>query len=157
MGSEMCIRDRDRPPIIVYSDAEGRNFHIGLVAWDPLDPERIHSANGLCPLWLREHARSLSPDVCDDDDGMINVVEMVGALALFTTFPDLLRGRRILMYQDNSTAFHCAVTGYCHDAAVRDVGARFHLAAAPARPTKLTVEHSAAFFLKKKKIKWFRV
>ena len=34
------------------------------------------------------------------------------------------------MYQDNSTAFHCAVTGNCHDAAVRDVGARFHLAAA---------------------------
>ncbi len=121
---------QDRPPIIVYSDAEGRNFHIGIMARDPLDPERIHSANGQCPLWLREHARSLSPDVRDDDDGMINVVEMVGALALLTTFPDLLRGRRVLMYQDNSTAFHCAVTGNCHDAAVRDVGARFHLAAA---------------------------
>jgi hypothetical protein len=61
---------------------------------------------------------------------MINVVEMTGALALLTTFPDLLRGRRVFMYQDNSTAFHCAVTGNCHDTAVRDVGARFHLAAA---------------------------
>lgn len=58
---------------------------------------------------------------------------MVDALALLTTFPDLFRGRCVFMYQDNSTAFHCAVmilTGNCHDAAVRDVGARFHLAAA---------------------------
>ena len=127
---QRVVEFQDSPPIIVYSDAEGSNFHIGLVAWDPLDPKRIHSANGQCPLWLREHARSLSPDVRNDDDGMINVVEMAGALALLTTFPDLLRGRRVFMYQDNSTAFHCAVTGNCHDAAVRDVGARFHLAAA---------------------------
>ena len=127
---QRVVEFQDRPPIIVYSDAEGCNYHIGLVAWDPLVPERTHSANGQCPLWLREHARSLSPDVRDDDDGMINVVEMVGALALLTTFPDLLRGRRVLMYQDNSTAFHCAISGNCHDAAVRDVGTRFHLAAA---------------------------
>lgn len=65
---------QDSPPILVYSDAEGCNFHIGLVVWDPLDPKLIHSANGQCPLWLREHARSLSPDVRNDDDGMINVV-----------------------------------------------------------------------------------
>jgi len=116
---QRVVEFQDRPPIIVYSDAEGCNYHIGLVAWDPLVPERTHSANGQCPLWLREHARSLSPDVRDDDDGMINVVEMVGALALLTTFPDLLRGRRVLMYQDNSTAFHCAISGNCHDAAVR--------------------------------------
>ena len=75
-------------------------FHIGLVAWDPLDPKRIYSANRQCPSWLREHARSLSPDV-RDDDGMNNVGELVGALALLTTFPDLLRGRRVFMYQDN--------------------------------------------------------
>jgi hypothetical protein len=98
------------------------------VAWDPLDPKRIHSANGQCPSWLREHARSLSPDVRDDDEEMINVVELVGALALLTTFPDLLRSRRAFMNQDNSTAFHCAVTGNCHDAPVRDGGARFHFA-----------------------------
>ena len=127
---QRVVEFQESPPIIVYSDAEGCNFHIGLVAWDPWDPKRIHSANGQCPLWLREHARSLSPDVRNDDDGMINVVEMAGALALLTTFPDLLRGHRVFMYQDNSTAFHCAVTGNCHDAAVRDVGARFHLAAA---------------------------
>jgi hypothetical protein len=110
---QRVVEFQESPPIIVYSDAEGCNFHIGLVAWDPWDPKRIHSANGQCPLWLREHARSLSPDVRNDDDGMINVVEMAGALALLTTFPDLLRGRRVFMYQDNSTAFHCAVTGNC--------------------------------------------
>ncbi|MFN9685582.1 MAG: hypothetical protein ACK583_10025, partial [Cyanobacteriota bacterium] len=102
---QRVVEFQDSPPIIVYSDAEGSNFHIGLVAWDPLDPKRIHSTNGQCPLWLREHARSLSPNVRNDDDGMINVVEMAGALALLTTFPDLLRGRRVFMYQDNSTAF----------------------------------------------------
>ena len=61
------------------------------MAWDPLDPKSIHSANGQCQVWLREHARSLSPDVRNNDDGMINVVEIVGALALLTTFPDQLR------------------------------------------------------------------
>ena len=105
---QRVVEFQDRPPIIVYFDAEGCNFHIGLVAWDPLDPKRIHGANGQCPLWLREHARSLSPDVSDYDDGMINVVEMVGAIALLTTFPDLLRGRRVFIYQDNLTVFHCA-------------------------------------------------
>ncbi len=120
----------DTPPIILYSDAEGDDFYIGLVAFDPLQPERVYSASGPCPTWIMDMARRLCPDVANDKDGMINVVEMVGALALLTTFPDIVRGRRCFMYQDNSTAFHCAITGRCKDAAVRDVGVHFHLAAA---------------------------
>jgi len=121
---------QDTPPVILYSDAEGDGFYIGLVAFDPLQPDRVYSASGACPPWIMAHARRLCPDVANDEDGMINVVEMVGALGLLTTFPDLVRGRRCFMYQDNSTAFHCAITGRCKDAAVRDVGAHFHLAAA---------------------------
>ena len=40
------------PPIIVYSDAEGSDFNMGLFAWDPLEPTRVHSATGKCPPWL---------------------------------------------------------------------------------------------------------
>ena len=121
---------QDTPPVILYSDAEGDGFYIGLVACDPLQPDRVYSASGACPPWIMALARRLCPDVANDEDGMINVVEMVGALGLLTTLPDLVRGRRCFMYQDNSTAFHCAITGRCKDAAVRDVGAHFHLAAA---------------------------
>ena len=121
---------QDTPPILLYSDAEGHDFDIGLVAYDPLEPTRRHSASGPCPPWLLTLARRLCPDAANDSDGMINVVEMIGALALLTTFPDLIRNRRCFMYQDNSTAFHCAITGRCNDAAVRDVGVHFHLAAA---------------------------
>ena len=100
-------------PIIVYSDAEGIDFNIGLVAWDPLDPTRVHSAAGTCPPWLLQHTLSMCPDARDADDGLINAVALAGALVLFTTFPDMLRGRhigrRILMYQDNLMVFHCAV------------------------------------------------
>ena len=104
---------QDTPPVILYSDAEGDGFYIGLVAFDPLQPDRVYSASGACPPWIMAHARRLCPDVANDEDGMINVVEMVGALGLLTTFPDLVRGRRCFMYQDNSTAFHCAITGRC--------------------------------------------
>lgn len=43
---QRVVEFQDTPPIIVYSDAEGRHFNIGLVAWDPLDPTRVYSANG---------------------------------------------------------------------------------------------------------------
>jgi len=95
-------------PIIVYSEAEGIDFNIGLVAWDPLDPTRVHSAAGTCPPWLLQHTLSMCPDARDADDGLINAVAMAEALALLTTFPDMHRVCLDVSRQIDS--FHCAVT-----------------------------------------------
>ena len=112
-------------PIIVYSDAEGIDFNIGLVAWDPLDPTRVHSAANECPPWFLQSACSMCPDVLDADDGLMNAVAMVEALALLI-FPDMLRVCRILTYQDKSTV-SIVQPPTLPRVAVRDVGAQLTL------------------------------
>ena len=112
-------------PIIVYCDAEGNEFNIGLVAWDPLDPTRVHSAANECPPWFLQSACSMCPDVLDADDGLMNAVAMVEALALLI-FPDMLRVCRILTYQDKSTV-SIMQPPTLQRVAVRDVGAQLTL------------------------------
>ena len=120
---------RPHYPFIVYSDTEGSEFNIGLVAWDPVDPTRVHSAASECPPCLLQSACSMCPDVFDSNDGLMNAVAMAEALALLI-FPDMLRVCRILTYQDKSTV-SIMQPPTLQRVAVRDVGAlKLHRAAA---------------------------
>ena len=38
----------DDPSVILYSDAEGSNFGIGLIAWDPMSPATTSSSSNKC-------------------------------------------------------------------------------------------------------------
>jgi hypothetical protein len=182
-------------PIIVYCDAEGNEFNIGLVArpgkngtrvatgyrgsdkirslprssqddrlssasdvrlehsmqarlrCEPLDKEqrRMTSARthptaqslGALALHRRSQSRSVDGRTPCTSEAWTADVESARLFLEMILHRDRLP-RRVVEFQDSppnivysdAEAFHCAVTGNCHDAAVRDVSARFHLAAA---------------------------
>jgi hypothetical protein len=130
----------DDEPVIIYTDAAGQDLGIGIVAWDPVNPDTTWVASALCPQWIRGKLLEYCPA---DDEGntfLINPVEMLGSLAALLTFHDLVRGRRVWMFQDNAAAFNCAVSGSGRSPAVLCVGNLFHTAAA-ALQTGLWTEH----------------
>jgi hypothetical protein len=52
------------------------------------------------------------PESTDDRRNIIHPVVLIGSLTVPWTYRDLVRGRRVLFFQDNSTAFTVAITGY---------------------------------------------
>jgi hypothetical protein len=46
--------------VILYSDDEGSDFGIGLIAWDPLFPATTFSSFNTCPPWLLNHVTTRS-------------------------------------------------------------------------------------------------
>jgi hypothetical protein len=108
----------DIPPAIAYSDAEGGTFGIGLCAFDP----RLKGHPGFTmqytppPDWLLARVRSFigkDPSLPQKErgQGIINCTELIGAVSLLLTFPDVFTGRKAFLFQDNSTAFACMCTG----------------------------------------------
>ena len=129
------------PPVILYSDAEGETFGIGLFAWDPLTPSEHWYASDVCPQWLLDRIKDLVPPqveaprhpTCQEKEEhphIIAPVEMAGSLSALLTFAHLIRGRRVFLFQDNASAFNAAISGYCDNAAVREISAVYHIAAA---------------------------
>ena len=77
----------------------------------------------------------------DGRRNIINPVELIGSLTVPWTYRDLVRGRRVLLFQDNSTAFTSAITGYSDSDIVREIAGLFHLSAA-ALNLSLWIEHA---------------
>ncbi len=63
----------------------------------------------------------------DGRRNIINPVEIIGSLTSLWTYRDLVRGRRVLLFQDNSTVFTEAITGYSDSDIVREITGLFHL------------------------------
>ena len=123
------------PPLVAYSDAEGARFGIGLTFLDPM--ARVNEAQRLpggvfcatrCPEWILDELRALHSR--DDDKGLINCVELVGAISLLLTFEADLYGRCALIYQDNSAAFHAMVSGAARSPPLAQVANVFQCALA---------------------------
>jgi hypothetical protein len=89
----------------------------------------------------RHNAIWAIPESTDGRRNIINPVELIGSLAALWTYRDLDRGRRVLLFQDNSTAFTLAISGYSESDIVREVAGLFHLSAA-ARNLSLWIEHT---------------
>ena len=70
----------------------------------------------------------------DDDQGLINCVELVGAISLLLTFADIISDRHALLYQDNSTAFHCMVSGSSRSMALAAIANIYHCVVAALNP-----------------------
>jgi hypothetical protein len=81
------------------------------------------------------------PESTDGRRNIINPVELIGSLAVPWTYRDLDRGRRVLLFQDNSTAFTAAITGYSHSDIVREIAGLCHLSVA-ALNLSLWIEHA---------------
>jgi hypothetical protein len=132
----------EAPPVILYSDAEGETFGIGLFAWDPIAPSEHWYASDVSPQWLLDRIRELFPPPQveaprhptgqeeEEHPHIIAPVEMAGSLAALLTFAHLIRGRRVFLFQDNSSAFNAAISGYCDNEAVREISSVYHIAAA---------------------------
>ncbi len=58
---------------------------------------------------------------------IINPVDLIGSLTALWTYRDLVRGCRVLLFQDNSTAFTAVITGYSDSDIVREIAGLFHL------------------------------
>ena len=89
----------------------------------------------------RHNAMWTIPESTDDRRNIIHPVELIGSLTVPWTYRDLVRGRRVLFFQDNSTAFTVAITGYSDSDTVREIAGLFHLSVA-ALNLNLWIEHA---------------
>jgi hypothetical protein len=139
----ICFDNVQLPHVVAYSDAEGAEFGIGLVMFDPMTPrlptDKLAGilaagfwSTTTCPGWLMDRLRAAHPR--DDDQGLINGVELIGAISLLLTFADVISDRHALLYQDNSTAFHCMVSGSSKSMALAGIANVYHCVVAALNP-----------------------
>jgi len=113
----------DRPHVVLYTDAcYSANFAgLGIVISDPETNERFFAALE-CPPWARARMTN--------EEHVINQLETLAAVAALLTFPDILRGRRVLYHIDNHTAISATVHGYSSKVDIAELTNMFHTAAA---------------------------
>ena len=139
----ICFDNVQLPHVVAYSDAEGAEFGIGLALFDPMQPRPPtdilagtlaagYFSSTTCPHWLLENLRAMHSR--DDDQGLINCVELVGAISLLLTFEDIISDRHALLYQDNSTAFHCMISGSSKSMALAAIANIYHCVVAALNP-----------------------
>jgi hypothetical protein len=92
------------------------------------------------PPWLLNHVTTRSGSSTDGHQNIINPVELIGSLTARWTYRDLVHGRRVLLFQDNSTVFTSAITGYSDSDIVREIAGLFHLSVT-ALNVSLWIEH----------------
>ena len=103
-GQKRCDADA---PVVVYTDAsynENGFSGLGIVI---LDGDNRYTAGCKVPEWLLAWLRPRGQQ--------INHLEMVAAVAARTTFPDVLAGREVIHFVDNTTALSKAVHGYANE------------------------------------------
>jgi len=97
----------DRPPVIVYTDAsynENGWSGLGIIV---IDGDDRYEAGCRVPQWLLDW---LSPR-----GQQINHLEAAVLVAARLTFPDVLFGRQVLSFIDNTVALSKAVHGYANE------------------------------------------
>ena len=99
----------DRPPVIVYSDAsyndsEGGWSGLGIVI---MDGDDRYEAGCRVPQWVLDWLRPRGQQ--------INHLEALVLVAARLTFPDVLFGRRVLSFIDNTVALSKSVHGYANE------------------------------------------
>lgn len=106
-----CGPDRceDRPPVVVYTDA---SYNDSLGGWSGLgiivmDGEDRYEAGSRAPQWVLDwlHPRGQQ----------INHLEALVLVAARLTFPDVLAGRRVLCFVDNTVALSKSIHGYANE------------------------------------------
>ena len=100
-------RDDDLPPVIVYTDAS-----YNVAGWSGLgivimDGDDRYEAGCQVPRWLLDWLRPRGQQ--------INHLEAIAIAAARLTFPDVLSGRRVLHFVDNTVALSKAVHGYANE------------------------------------------
>mmetsp|Transcript_23743 Transcript_23743/g.59583 ORF Transcript_23743/g.59583 Transcript_23743/m.59583 type:complete len:233 (-) Transcript_23743:534-1232(-) len=118
------------PHVLVYTDtsfAPGPCWQrgLGVVVWDAATNRQLYSSR-LCPDGIiARHFGNADHIICQ--------LEMLAALAAYLTFPDVLAGRRVLHFIDNTAALSALVHGYSSAADMAQMSTMFHLRVASLR------------------------
>ena len=97
----------DRPPVIVYTDASYNEkgwSGLGIII---MDGDDRYEAGCCAPPWLLEWLRPRGQQ--------INHLEALVLVAARLTFPDVLFGRKVLAFVDNTVALSKSVHGYANE------------------------------------------
>ena len=112
-------RHEDDPPVVVYTDASySANGYSGL-GIIIMDGDDRYEAGCAVPPWVLEW---LAPR-----GQQINHLEALAAVAARITFPDVLAGRRVIHFIDNTVALSKAVHGYANEPDMATVTNALHV------------------------------
>ena len=109
----------DAAPVVVYTDAsfnEAGYSGLGIVILDGSDR---YVAGCRVPAWLLAALRPRGQQ--------INHLEMAAAVAARVTFPDVLAGRKVIHFLDNTTALSKAVHGYANEPDMATITNSLHM------------------------------
>ena len=112
-------RRSDEAPVVVYTDAsfnEADYSGLGIVILDGVDR---YVAGCRVPAWLLAALRPRGQQ--------INHLEMAAAVAARVTFPDVLAGRKVVHFVDNTTALSKAVHGYANEPDMASITNSLHM------------------------------
>ena len=113
-----------RPKVVVYTDAqysEAGRKGIGVVAIDTEPGERV-----ICGDEIPRHIMDWIHSVRQEQTN-INHCELLAALVAILTFPEMFRGRNVLLFTDNLTVLRCLVHGYMRTPELAHISNAIHL------------------------------
>lgn len=141
----ICLRDRVRRPIVIYTDAMYEETSsppgmIGIVIYDPEAPEApaglSHSvaASDDAPDWRWRHSSAaVSRELLKafaERKQYITQLEMLAGVLAYSSRPAQLRGRDVIHFVDNSGALSILTKGYSREADCGRMTHFFHAIAA---------------------------
>ena len=102
---------REVPPVLVYTDAmyevmDRESGRLGLALFDPLEGRWYHSESRV-PSSLLDRFQMRQQ--------YVGQLEVLAAVAAYTTFSSLLRGREVVHFIDNTGALFGLMKGYARD------------------------------------------
>jgi len=121
----------EKGPVVVYSDAssDGKKHKLGIVIFDtnaPLSPPMFASSPP--PSWALKILKA--EYVYEEGEEKVHLIcplELLAAIAVGSTFPDVVKGRRVMLFIDNTAALSSVVYGYTSRPAMALLSNIFHL------------------------------
>ena len=136
---EIALRTNKRRPLLIYTDAssDGSRFGLGIVVIDLDDPQSSPKvAAALAPDWLIRRLQNIyeAEGAFNEQRGkethldkLICPLELIAAAAAYYTFPELVNGRDVMHFIDNTAALSSTVHGYSSRPAMAEVVTLYHL------------------------------
>jgi hypothetical protein len=102
---EICLGADPRKPLIVWSDASWEKGvgWLGFVVYDPEEGTYVHSDSHVPEHILQMFVRNKQK---------IGQCEILAAIAVYFSLPNLFRDRQVIHWIDNTSAISCLVHGY---------------------------------------------
>ena len=102
---EITLGSQGSPPVLVWSDAswESGVGRLGFVVYDPAS-DTFYESDSMIPQYIL--------DFFVKKKQKIGQCEILAATAVYSSLPQILRGRRVIHFIDNTSAISCLLHGY---------------------------------------------